>query len=238
VLSILERQAARVRDSVASYGHAKGFSSNTRRELRIRPGIEGFVLELLRRGVTKSLAWLFKHPAAGLVKACDGGAYAAGEVEGEVAAVLYLIPSCGPEVEEIGQRVAREVIEGEIAGRRVRLWQVSVYGRLHPGETHTPKTSNPAPVQNPAAVYPATEWPIVRVSMPEGGSKVLPVYGLWELLGEEKVRELVKGTVFEGKRCVVLNGGDVRSLKAQMALLRLQGYLGQVVATRETMGGG
>lgn len=190
----------------------------------LRPQLQDFVLELLRRAVLKSLRWLFKHPGTGLVSPCPDGA---SNVAPEMVAVLYLTPVYRAEVDFISRRVAHEILEAEIFGRRAQGMQRHVHGRI--GDTKIPDVKAPAPLQNPAAVYPEVRYPLTWT----GDGVPVPVYTLFELLGEEKVAELVGGTAFEGVGCVLLRGGDVRSLKAQMALLRLLTFILQEGSSRD-----
>jgi hypothetical protein len=219
-LELLARSSARVKDSIATSAHNKHLTSTTRRTLTLRPDLPAFVLELLQRSVMKSLAWLFKHPAAKLIRPCDGGAASIDHQEhGDVACVLYTIPIYNTALAKLSTRVAREVVEAETLGRRMRGLQIVKHGRLHADEKR-PSMPDPAPVQNVAAVYPAYEYPVVQ----DGRGRAVPVYGLWEMLGAERVAELVGGTKFEGVGCVVLGEGG-RGVKAQMGLLKLRNYL-------------
>ena len=133
------------------------------------------------------------------------------------ACVLYLVPVDGPHVDFINRRVAHEVLEAEIHGRRLQ----SILGFLGGKTSNAPQVPS---LQNPASVYPPPRYPVTHVNNFEGRQIPVPVYGLHELLGEEKLAELVKGSVFEDARCVVLKGGDERTIKAQLALFRLLNF--------------
>lgn len=52
----------------------------------------------------------------------------------------------------------------------------------------------------------------------------MSVYSLYDLLGEERMRELVAGTQYENADCVVMKA-DRKTVSAQMALMRLQTYV-------------
>lgn len=227
---MLSRSNSRLRD-LPGYAHQKHFTNSTKREMKLRPNLGPFVLELLHRQLLKSLVWLFKHPNTGLITTCEGGAYGAGEEHGEAACVIYLTPIFGPKIERMSRRVAYEVIEAELLGRRALGIYMGVHGRIAPGNDRIANMKDPPPQQNPAAVYLAPRYPTAYVA-----GRHVPVCGLHELLGKEKLRELVNNTEFEGSRCVVLRGGDARTVKAQMALLRLQHYLLQEGSKRD--GGG
>jgi hypothetical protein len=229
---MLTRQNARLRD-LPTYAHQRHFAHNTRKEMRLRPNLPSFVLELLRRQLLNSLVWFFKHPNTGLLTPCEGGAYTIPtNIRGEAAAVLYLCPIYRPEMESISKRVAHEVLEADIYGRRTLGLQVATHGRLHAGSIRAANISNPPPMQNPASVYPAPRYPVARVD-----GKAVPVYSLHELLGAEKLQELLQGTTFEEGRCVLLKGGDVRTLKVQMALMRLQNFLLQEGSSKDRISG-
>jgi hypothetical protein len=166
----------------------------------------------------KSLAWLFKHPRTGIIERCDEGAYAI-RGKADVACVLYTGPMYGSHVEDLARRVAREVQEADILGRRARGVQIFQHSRL-PRDDKTPFVSNLAPILNPAAVYLPFEYPVARGQK----DRAVPVYSLTDLLGEGRTTELLEGTKFQDARCVVVTE-DGRGVKAQLALLKLQNFL-------------
>ncbi|PVI03310.1 hypothetical protein DM02DRAFT_612385 [Periconia macrospinosa] len=71
-------------------------------------------------------------------------------------------------------------------------------------------------LQYPPLEYPMTMW---------RGRKVA-VYSLVDLLGEEGVKELVAGTVYEGEKCLVVKRAR-HNVPVEMLLMGLTGYLAE-----------
>jgi hypothetical protein len=185
-----------------------------RKNLVWREDMDEFVLGLLQNAVVRALRWGFQHPKAGLVARCDEGASGIKSVDG-VACLLYkdTIKSHLHLEAKVNKLVNEcrffhdRVVNLETAGKRLEGT-----GQEHTLMKHPPALSisySHPREPNPSAPYK---------------DRIVPVYSLTDMLGEEKVGELLSNTTFEDARAIVLKEGNLTA-NAQMALLRLQEYL-------------
>lgn len=175
--------------------------------------MDDFVLRLMQNAVVRSLRWALQHPKAGLVTRCDGGGSSVESIDG-VACLMYresiktysnleakidlLIDTChryGQKVQEVRKRIGQKNRESS------------------DGITKLPLSMSVA-LGCSSARYASTRYK----------DGIIPVYSLTDMLGEEKMGELLKDTPFEDARTIVVTGGSLTT-NAQLALLRLQGYL-------------
>ncbi|KAI9697856.1 MAG: hypothetical protein M1820_007643 [Bogoriella megaspora] len=202
-----------------------------------RGDMEDYVLKLMREAVVKKGWWGVKKGWAEEVRLTgpDGsgkggweGAVDWGEgrwVKGlqevdNVGCVLFLRPVIRKEIREVEREINRRmgevvrVVEKVLAlEHEIMIKRVTRDGKL--GKV---KRSEPKGV-NVRALFPRLEVPMV-----EWRGERVPVYDLVEMLGEEKMGELVGGSRVEGASCVVLKKGYFTS-SVQMWLGKLWMYV-------------
>lgn len=178
-------------------------SSREVKSTKMREDLTEFVLDLLRQGAMKALFWLFRHPNTGIIVPCEGGAHAARK-KSDVGCVLYTVPIYKPVLAKIAARIDREAQWRKVLTRHVK--ELADFSSM--------------PTLNMAAAKPPAAWPLTT----DAEGRAVPVYGLVNLLGEEKTNELLKDTQFKDTACLIMKD-DERSLKAHMALLKLQNFL-------------
>lgn len=176
--------------------------------------MDEFVLGLLQNAVVRALRWGFQHPKAGLLARCDEGASVMESIDG-VACLLYknTIES-HLDLEAKVDKLVNEcrffydrVVNLEATGKRLR------------GTSQEHTLMQRPPALNIAYSHPQEPNPSAPYK-----DRIVPVYSLMDMLGEEKVGELLSNTAFEDAQAIVLKEGNLTA-NAQMALLRLQEYL-------------
>jgi hypothetical protein len=193
------------------------------KELIWRADMDEFVLDLLRGVVVRALRWSFVHPNSIGVAKCDGVNHA-NTLDG-VACVLRISsrPSLAmlDAASEVAECIARcDALTEEL--REFTKWVRRRRGNSGFRDFNVPAQvlmSTSIPRLNPVLLDPPLEF----ATAPYRGRRI-PVYCLGGMLGEEKTTELLKDTMFEGSHYVVVNEGRLTA-GAQMALMKLQGYL-------------
>jgi hypothetical protein len=184
-----------------------------RKNLVWRENMDEFVLGLLQNAVVRSLRWGLQHPKAGLVARCDEGASGVESIDG-VACLLY--KDTIKSFLDLDVVVDKLVHECHYFHQRVSKFEAT--GRRLKGTSQELIEKFP-PALSVAYSHPSTPYPSAPYK-----DRIMPVYSLVDMLGEEKMAELLKETSFEGARAIVLKEGNLTT-NAQMALLRLQEYL-------------
>jgi hypothetical protein len=190
-------------------------SASIRKNLKWRKDMDEIVLDLLQKAVVKSLRWGLQHPKAGLVARCDEGASAMNNIDGVACLFYQNTINTYVELEALADKLVHEchyfhhrVTSIEAVGRRKRGPSEGVHTSIpHPPALDIKHSHPPAP-------YPSARYK----------DRIVPVYSLMDLLGEQKTRELLKETSFEDARAVVVKEGNLTT-NAQMALLKLQEYM-------------
>ncbi|ORY15851.1 hypothetical protein BCR34DRAFT_477391 [Clohesyomyces aquaticus] len=186
-----------------------------------REDMPDLILSLLRRNLMPKLQWHIKQSGSRMV-ACHDPCSSELDPIDDVACVLYFdtlktrADEIQPRVNEIVEHVEhwagyyaeglRDVLDPHRAIKATHLppiwWKGPLVPRLRPRHRFPPLE------------FKTSIWRGRRVA----------VYGLHDMLGPEKVKELLEGTRFEGEKCVVLKSG-YQSLRLQVHLMQLQAYL-------------
>lgn len=181
-----------------------------------------FVAGLMADAVVRKTAWPVRH--TGLAEAVVGDGWGEWEgglqrVEG-VGCVLVLVPFVRAGVREVerGLRGWEDGVRRD-AERIVDLGY-KVMARRIMRDVKVDKLSRVGPRGvSMEALYPPLEFPVMGYR-----GEAVPVYGLPDLLGVERTRELVRGTAFEGAKCIALKKSHHTTVP-QMWLSKLQAYL-------------
>ncbi|TLD20114.1 hypothetical protein E2P81_ATG09184 [Venturia nashicola] len=181
--------------------------------VRWRGDMDEFVLGLLQSAVVRSLRWGLQHPKAGLVAPCDGGALDVESMDG-VACFLYL--ETLKSYLDLEGKVDKHVSLAQTLSEMVNKIEtnIRVYNDLDNNGLRRKPPAMRSDLCNPPARYPSAPY----------RGRIIPVYSLMDLVGEEKMRSLLKDTTFEDARAIVVKEGNLTT-NAQMALLRLQEYI-------------
>jgi hypothetical protein len=185
-----------------------------------RPDLDQLVLDLLRSVVVRTLRWSMVHPKSKGVVGCEGGAEHAEEID-DVACIMY-IPSLTSQPTKDAEAEVEAIINKAENLRMLEATRQSKF--VAPGKqpVRLPLSITipiSPPRMNPKVSNPPLHFPTVRYR-----GRLIPVYSLDDLLGEDKTKELLKDTVFANSRCLALKGGNL-TVGSQKALLRLQGYI-------------
>jgi hypothetical protein len=184
------------------------------KNLVFRQDMHELVLGLLQDAVIRSLRWGLQHPKAGLIARCDEGVAAVEKIEG-VGCLLYIDTTKNFKLLE--EEFEKSVADCHTLVDQITKWERKQQ-RLGKRAADDPRTTFP-PALNLAYSHPPAHFPMAQYK-----DKKIPVYSLKDMLGAKKVQELLKGTVFEDARALILREGNLTT-NAQMLLLRLQGYL-------------
>lgn len=179
-----------------------------------RKDMDEFVLELLQDSVVRSLRWGLQHPKAGLVVRCDDGASGVENTDGAACLLYQQAVKSHLDLEaqidkhiSTAQSLSAKVASIELGIRRQNKLEIDGLLLRKP------------PLMRTTASRPPARYPSVPYK-----DRIIPVYSLTDLLGEEKMGELLKDTAFEDARAIVVKEGNLTT-NAQMALLRLQEYM-------------
>ena len=192
------------------------------RQLVWRSDMEDFVLGLLRKVVERKLRWILRRGGPGSIVRSDGGVADAKEMQ-DVGCVIYTGSLSSLEL----SRVKLEVEDGFVKAEQLAngFWNLlkNARAKAKPREQEAlnnwAKASRFPPHLNPRFVNPPLHFTTVTC-----GGRAVPVYSLVDMIGMDKTEELLKDTIFQDARCVVLKEGRI-TCGAQMWLLRLQAYL-------------
>lgn len=176
--------------------------------------MDEFVLRLLQSAVVRSLRWGLQHPKAGLVARCDDGAGGVESIDG-VACLIYL-ETIKSDHSTIEAKMDRNI--DIVQSLRAKVEDIERDIRKH-NNIETFRLRRKPPEMSIVARRPPARYPSAPYR-----DHIIPVYSLMDLIGEEKMVELVKDTVFDDARAIVIKEGNLTT-NAQMALLRLQEYM-------------
>ncbi|KAE9972224.1 hypothetical protein Vi05172_g11541 [Venturia inaequalis] len=181
--------------------------------VRWRQDMDEFVLGLLQSAVVRSLKWGLQHPKAGLVTRCDDGAANIESIDG-VACFIYR--ETLKSHSDLEAKIDTYISTAQSLSAKIGRTEMDI--RLHNNLDNDHRRRKP-PVMSLAASHSPARYSSARYR-----DRIVPVYSLTDLLGEEKMRDLFKDTAFEDARAFVVKEGNLTT-NAQMALLRLQEYM-------------
>ncbi|KAF2466774.1 uncharacterized protein BDR25DRAFT_293190 [Lindgomyces ingoldianus] len=186
-----------------------------------REDMPELILTLLRKNLVYKLRWHLQKSGGRMVVCDDAGSSALQAIE-DVSCVLCF-GSLKTSADEI-QIQANGILEDVeyLAGYYAEGHKKALDPHQSRSISHHPPPWWRGPVvprlqpryQFPPLEFKTTGWRGTRVA----------VYGLFDLLGEDKGRELVEGTRFEGAQCVVMKRGH-QNVPLQLQLMQLQAYL-------------
>jgi hypothetical protein len=194
-----------------------------RNVLQWRADMDGFLLELLRGVVIRALRWSLMHPNSKGVVRCKSVEQAK-RLNG-VACIIHVdtltnqaILAVTAEVEAWSSRC--DALVEEL--RKIETFVKRKKGKAGVRDFNVPwpaLLSASQPRLNPKLAAPPLEYPTVSYR-----DRRVPLYSLVDVLGAEKTTELLKGTTYEDSSCFVVKESRL-TVGAQMALMKLQGYL-------------
>ncbi|KAL1633398.1 hypothetical protein SLS58_011122 [Diplodia intermedia] len=203
-----------------------------------REDLDSVVHALLQRVAYRRLDHAFSRPRGGGVLARIPTATATADpslparlaalpdADAVVGAVLFLRPLTSAAVRDAQRRVREALENGDALVEQ--LVKVQEAARRGLGEKAPPRVQGGwepgGPRMQPGVLYAPLGYAGVRYRVGEEEREV-PVYDLVELLGEERLRELVAGTAWEGEAAVVLRGEKNTTIGVHHALMQLQDYV-------------
>jgi hypothetical protein len=185
-----------------------------------REDMSDLILGLLRKNLLDKLRWYFQK--SGRLVLCASPSKEDIEEIDDASCVLYF-GTLRTRADEIQEQALASLKEVEF---QAKYWAGRHLEEMDPhtvqNATHTPPIWWRGPllpelslrIRFPPLDFKTTKW---------RGSKVA-VYSLEDLLGEEKMKELVEESRFEGGGCVVLRRGR-HNVPVEMMLMQLQAYL-------------
>ncbi|KAK4990875.1 hypothetical protein LTR66_005369 [Elasticomyces elasticus] len=192
-----------------------------------RENMVDHVLAGMRNSVVANLHWPFQHANAKLLLDVEDELDCIDKID-DVSCVLYLRPVTQPRIVELANEIsAMESRIHTLASRvaEVRRQALQSLERLHNDQSRPPQIYQLE--MQPALLHPPLYFPTVQYRGTE-----IPVYELVEMLGEENVGALVRGTKWEGAVCVIVQRTYLTT-GVQLALSGLQGFIaeGRTVVT-------
>lgn len=178
------------------------------------------ILTLLRNNLLNKLRWYYQH--TGHFVPCASPRKEDLEGIDDVSSVLYF-GTLRTRADKAQDEARANLKEVEF---QAKYWATRHRDEIDPhrvqNATHTPPIWWRGPLlpnlstrlRFPPLEFRTTEWRGVRV----------PVYSLTDLLGEEKTKELIQGSRFEGEKCVVLKRRR-HNVPVEIMLMQLQAYL-------------
>jgi hypothetical protein len=186
-----------------------------------REDMQALVLELLQKRVKEKLAWWFSW--RGRMEVCKSPRSEDLEGIDDVACVLYL-DSLRTGADALQSEVTALIAECEKwTSYFLKGFPQYVDAHKAPGVTHFPPVWYTPLVPR---LQPRIRFPQLEFKTTVWRGRKVPVYSLLDLLGEDKMRELVQGSEYEGARCLVLKRGK-QNVPLEMLLMQLQAYLAE-----------
>jgi len=185
-----------------------------------REDMADLILSLLRKNLLNKLKWHFKH--SGQLVPCDSPH--SKDIDGfeNVSCVLYF-GTLRTSADELQERAltSLKMVEGEAkywAGRynaRMDAHMKQGAAHIHPVWYRGPLVPQLQPrIRFPSLEFKTTVWRDSRVA----------VYSLQDLLGEEMVGELMKGSKWEMEKCVIVKRGR-HNVPLETMLMQSQAYV-------------
>lgn len=191
-------------------------------EMVWREDMPELVLELLRKRVRDKLRWHFKQ--SGQLVPCASPR--SDDVDGieHVSCVLYF-GSLQTPAGELHKQTAAIIAD---ADKWVSYYIKNFPKQLDPHKKAGISHSSPLWYTEPLVprLQPRLRFPPLDFKTTIWRGRKVAVYSLYDLLGEEKARELIDGSRFEAERCLVMKTGR-HSVPVEMLLMQLQMYLAE-----------
>jgi hypothetical protein len=185
-----------------------------------REDMPELILDLLRKNLLNKLIWYFQK--SGHLVPCKSPRSEDIEEIADVSCVL-LFRSLVTKADEVQEKALFNLKEVEF---QAKYWAGRHLEEMDPhtvqNATHTPPIWWRGPLL--PELSPRIKFPPLEFKTTEWKGRKIAVYSLTDLLGEEKMKELVEGSRFETERCVVLKRGR-HNVPVEMMLLQLQAYL-------------
>ncbi|KAF2456821.1 hypothetical protein BDY21DRAFT_364379 [Lineolata rhizophorae] len=205
-----------------------------------RDGLEDVAAKMFRESAAKRLRPLFDRAGRGLIVPLEeaGGAEAEGsDGASGVSALLFTRSFTSPALREaISQYKMLEVQLQRIVGYLEKVVDKKTLQALYPGQDVRELTneviphntydfqSHRVPQMQPRLRFPRLRYPTGLLD-----DRRVGLFSLADMFGEEETRELLRGTDFENTSCMAIKATE-HTLKAQLALMRLQGFLAEPLA--------
>ncbi|OCL01939.1 hypothetical protein AOQ84DRAFT_305745 [Glonium stellatum] len=184
-----------------------------------REDMPDLIQTLLQQQVYRKLRWHFGQPG-GKLERCASAHSADLDPLNDVACVLYL-RTLRTRADELQAEVQKIVLEVEDMVDQLAKLQKKNYSPAIEAMIRSPPHWWRGPLL--PRLQTNLRFPPLAFHTAEYRGRRVAVYGLYDLLDEERVRELVTGTSFEGADCVVLKESRM-IVPVQMALMQLEGY--------------
>jgi hypothetical protein len=198
------------------------FTQKEAENLVWREDMAKLVLDLMRKRVKEKLAWWFGW--RGRMVECASPRTEDLEGLEDVSCVLYL-GSLRTRADKFQEQVAAIGAESEKwTSYFVHVFQKYADPHSAEGVTHRSPPWYVEPLV--PRLKPRIRFPPLEFKTTVWRGRKVPVYSLLDLLGEEKLKELVEGSEYEGARCLVLKRGR-QNVPLEMLLMQLQAYLAE-----------
>lgn len=185
-----------------------------------REDMPDLILSLLRKNLLNKLRWHFKQ--SGQMVACASPRKEDIEQIDDVSCVLYFgsLKLHADELHDWSLAILKEVeFQAKYwAGRHNEARDP----HLLQSATHSPPVWWRGPLV--PELQPRIRFPPLEFKTTDWRGMKVAVYSLTDLLGEDSMRELVRGSKFDGERCVVLRRGR-HNVPVELGLMQLQAYL-------------
>lgn len=178
------------------------------------------ILSLLRKKLLDKLKWYFRRK--GHLVPCQSPRREDVEALEGVSCVIYFgtLKTRADELQTQTKQIANEVED------LAKGYAESLKARLDPHKaqhvTHHPPTWWKGPLV-PHLQYRA-RFPLLEFKTTDWRGSKVAVYSLYDLLGEDGLGELLKGSNFENKRCVVIRRGR-HNVPVELLFMQLQAFL-------------
>ncbi|KAF2751815.1 hypothetical protein M011DRAFT_434908 [Sporormia fimetaria CBS 119925] len=185
-----------------------------------REDMPEFLLSMLQKRAIEKLTWHIRH--SGQLVPCASPRTEDIDGIGDVSCVLYL-GSLHTPADDIQAEVQRiSIALDNRANAYVEVMKDYIDPHRGKKAAHQPPSWYRGPLVprlKPRLFIPPLEY---KTTVWQG--HMVAVFALFDLLGEEKTKELLKGTRFESERCVVMKRAR-HNVPVESALLQLQAYL-------------
>ncbi|KAH7137986.1 hypothetical protein B0J11DRAFT_563038 [Dendryphion nanum] len=194
--------------------------SSSTAKLVWREDMADLIESLMQKNVAEQLKWHFKHSGSRMVGV---GSLRAEEIKDidDVSCILSL-RNLKTTADTLQAQSTKIVSICDDYARQTRSLLSPILDPHKGNNPFPPPQWYKAPVV--PQLHPRLRYPPLEFSTAEWRGRRVAVYGLVELLGAERVKEVLAGTRFEGVDWVVVRGSR-HHVSLEMMLLRLQMYL-------------
>ncbi|KAH8727101.1 hypothetical protein GQ44DRAFT_612234 [Phaeosphaeriaceae sp. PMI808] len=187
-----------------------------------REDLPDLIVDLMQKQLVKKLSWNFSFRGRLIPVASPGSSDI--EDKDDISCVL-IFGSLRTHADNIQTRANAIIAEvGKWSSYVTKTFVDKLDPHASPHVTHSSPTWYTEPLV--PRLQPRFQYPELEFKSTMWRGRKVPLYSLTDLLGEEKARQLIKGSKYEEATCVLMKKGR-HNVAVEILLMRLQAYIAQ-----------